>query len=92
MTQLQVNWGVYYQEVLAGLEGTDGLKAIYTGLAKALVFGVVISGVGCAQGLRASGGAVGVGKATRSSVILSYLLILILGYYGTSIFYGKALG
>ncbi len=88
LTQLNVAWGTYYQEVLIGLS----LKAIYTGLAKSLIFGLVIAGVGCAQGLRASGGAVGVGKATRASVILSYLLILILGYYGTSIFYGKALG
>jgi len=87
-TQLNVALGTYYQEVLLGLT----LKAIYTGLIKALIFGLVIAGVGCSQGLRASGGAVGVGKATRASVILSYLLILILGYYGTSIFYGKALG
>ncbi len=88
MTQLQVSWGIYYQEVLIGLS----LKAIYTGLVKAVLFGLVIAGVGCSQGLRATGGAVGVGKATRASVILSYLLILILGYYGTSVFYGKALG
>jgi phospholipid/cholesterol/gamma-HCH transport system permease protein len=88
MSQLQLTWSVYYANVLDGLT----LKAIYTGLTKAVIFGIVIAGVGCSQGLRASGGAVGVGKATRSSVIQSYLLILILGYYGTSIFYGKALG
>jgi phospholipid/cholesterol/gamma-HCH transport system permease protein len=88
MTQLQVPFGVYYQNVLEGIT----LKAIYTGIAKAVIFGLVISVVGCSQGLQASGGAVGVGKATRVSVILSYLLILILGYYGTSVFYGKALG
>jgi phospholipid/cholesterol/gamma-HCH transport system permease protein len=87
-TQLHITLAVYYKNVLEGLE----LKDIYTGLLKAVVFGLVISGVGCSEGLRASGGAVGVGKATRSSVILSYLLILILGYYGTSIFYGKTLG
>ncbi|MBI3722577.1 ABC transporter permease [bacterium] len=77
-----------FLNVLVGLT----LKAIYTGLTKAIIFGLVIAGVGCSEGLRATGGAVGVGKATRSSVILSYLLILILGYYGTSVFYGKALG
>jgi phospholipid/cholesterol/gamma-HCH transport system permease protein len=87
MTQLQVSWNQYYTNVLEGLT----LKAIWTGLLKAGVFGLVISTVGCSEGLRASGGAIGVGKATRQSVILSYLLILILGYYGTSIFYGKAM-
>lgn len=91
LTKFHVPWTQYYQEVLLGLNGSDGLKTIYTGLAKALVFALVIAGVGCAQGLRATGGAVGVGRATRASVILSYVLILILGYYGTSVFYGNAL-
>ena len=85
-TQLQVSWSKYYQSVLEGLT----VKGIYTGLFKALVFGIIISVVGCAEGLSTSGGAVGVGKATRRSVILSYLLILIFGYFGTAIFYGKA--
>lgn len=87
-TQLSVSWSKYYQNVLEGLS----VKAIYTGLFKALVFGVIIATVSCAQGLRTSGGAVGVGKATRTSVILCYLLILIFGYFGTAVFYGKNLG
>lgn len=86
-TQLQVSWPKYYQNVLEGLT----VKAIYTGLFKAFVFGVIIATVSCAQGLRTEGGAVGVGRATRTSVILCYLLILIFGYFGTSIFYGKNL-
>jgi phospholipid/cholesterol/gamma-HCH transport system permease protein len=62
-------------------------KDIYTGLLKAFVFGVVIAIVGCSQGLRASGGAIGVGHATRRAVVVSYLLIIILGYYITFIFF-----
>lgn len=88
MTQLAVSWPKYYQNVLAGLS----LKAIYTGLTKALVFGLVIAIVSCSEGLRTEGGAVGVGKATRRSVITCYLLILIFGYFGTAIFYGKGGG
>lgn len=86
MTQLGVSWPKYYQNVLAGLS----IKGIYTGLLKALVFGLVIAIVSCSEGLRTSGGAVGVGRATRRSVILCYLLILVFGYFGTAIFYGKA--
>ncbi len=62
-------------------------KDLYCGLAKALVFGVIIAVVGSAAGLRASGGAIGVGRATRSSVIQSFVLIIVVGYYLTSFFY-----
>ncbi|MBN1441401.1 MAG: ABC transporter permease [Planctomycetes bacterium] len=63
------------------------LKDIYTGILKAFIFGTVISIVGCSEGLRARGGAIGVGSATRQSVVISYLLIIVLGYYVTFTFY-----
>jgi len=63
------------------------MKDIYTGLLKAAIFGGVIACVGCSQGLRATGGAIGVGQATRRAVVVSYLLIIILGYYITFIFF-----
>ncbi|MEM7396159.1 MAG: ABC transporter permease, partial [Verrucomicrobiota bacterium] len=34
------------------------------------------------------GGAVGVGLATRRSVIISFLMILVVGYIITGLFYG----
>ena len=70
-------------EALYALTGKD----IYTGILKAFVFGVVIAIIGCSEGLRATGGAIGVGQATRKSVVISYLLIIILGYYITFIFF-----
>lgn len=83
------------QNVLQGLSASgagfpfyEG-KHIYTGILKAFIFGVTIAIVSCSEGLRTSGGAVGVGRATRRSVIQCYLLILILGYFVTSLFYGK---
>ena len=62
-------------------------KDIYTGLLKALLFGIVIAIVGCSQGLRTHGGAIGVGEGTRRAVVVSYLLIIIMGYYVTFIFF-----
>ena len=62
-------------------------KDVYTGLLKAFIFGIVIAIVGCSQGLRAKGGAIGVGHATRRAVVVSYLLVIILGYYITFIFF-----
>src|SRR5258705_8752171 len=49
-------------------------KDIFTGLLKAFLFGMVIAMVACSQGLRARGGAIGVGHAVRRSVVVSYLL------------------
>ncbi len=85
--QLLVSYDLYYLHVLESLQ----FKATYVGLLKAYVFGIMISCVSCAQGLKAKNGAIGVGQATRSSVIISFLLVLIVGYFITSLFYGKAL-
>ncbi len=83
--QLHVSFDTYYSHVIDSLR----FKATYVGLLKAHIFGIIIAGVSCAQGLRAANGAMGVGRATRSTVIISFLMILIIGYFITSIFYGK---
>ena len=62
-------------------------KDLYVGLFKALIFGMVITTVACHQGFMTREGAVGVGKATRRAVIISFLVILVLGYMITRIFY-----
>ena len=82
--QLHVPYDIYYMHVLDSLQ----FKAVYVGLFKALIFGIIISSVSCAEGLRATNGAIGVGRATRTSVVSSFLLILIIGYFITAIFYG----
>lgn len=45
------------------------------GLIKAVVFALIISIVACRQGMRTEGGAVGVGRATTSTVVISMVLI-----------------
>ncbi len=62
-------------------------KDLYVGLFKAFIFGIVITTVACHQGFMTREGAVGVGKATRRSVIISFLVILVLGYVITRLFY-----
>lgn len=90
-TRLDVAPTVYLDGVIRSLSSTPwvfGLpKDLYSGLVKALVFGVIIATVGTATGLKATGGAMGVGRATRMSVIVSFLLIIVIGYYMTSLFY-----
>ena len=82
-TQLSVPWGVYWTNAF----DFAGLRALYVGLFKALVFGIVIVTVACYEGFSTTRGAVGVGQATRNSVITNFLMILILGYFVTRLFY-----
>ncbi len=64
-----------------------GTKDFITGLIKAGVFGVMISMIACHAGLTARGGAVGVGKATTSTVVKSIVAIIGMDAVFTAIFY-----
>jgi len=82
--QLGMSTEAYYHRVFQSI----WIKDMYVGLLKSLVFGLLISSISCANGLKAEGGALGVGQATRVSVVSSYLLVLIMGYFITALFYG----
>jgi phospholipid/cholesterol/gamma-HCH transport system permease protein len=82
-TQLNVPFAQYMTSAMSIAE----LKDLFTGLLKATVFGVVICTVSCHEGFATRLGAVGVGKATQRSVIISFLLILMFGYMITRLFY-----
>lgn len=61
---------------------------VYSGLIKSAIFGIAISIVSCYKGFNTQGGAVGVGKATTSAVVISMMLILILDYIMGALFFG----
>ena len=82
-TQLGVNFEQYMASAMSIAETKD----LATGLLKAVVFGLVIGTVSVAQGLGTRLGATGVGRATQRSVVISFLLILMLGYMITRICY-----
>lgn len=82
-TQLNVPFAQYMESAMS----IAGMKDLFTGLLKATVFGVVICTVSCHEGFETKLGAVGVGKATQRSVIVSFLLILMFGYMITRMFY-----
>jgi len=82
-TQLDVGWALYYENVKFLLFE----KEIWVGMLKAWVFSVLIVGISCYQGMAATEGAVGVGRATRRSVVISFLVVLITGYMITRLFY-----
>lgn len=82
-TQLNVPWTQYAVNALEFAR----VKDLYVGLFKALLFGIIITTVACYEGFTTSQGALGVGFSTRRSVISSFLLILITGYFVTRLFY-----
>lgn len=86
---LDISFSFYMNSVRESLtEQTFMLpKDIWVGIVKAVVFGIAIAVVGCSSGLRASGGALGVGQAVQSAVRNSILLIIVLGYIITWFFF-----
>ena len=82
-TQLGVSIQAYFDNAQMYVVNKD----LYTGLFKALLFGIIIAIVACHQGFSARQGAVGVGQATRRTVIISFLTILVTGYIVTRFLY-----
>jgi phospholipid/cholesterol/gamma-HCH transport system permease protein len=53
----------------------------FEGLVKPLIFGFVISMVGCHVGLNTRGGAAGVGESAKRTVVIASVLILVLDFF-----------
>lgn len=62
-----------------------------TGTMKATVFGALIGLIACANGLKVTGGAAGVGNATTGTVVQSVVAIVIADLVFTAIFYALKL-
>lgn len=90
-SQLNVGLELYFDTALDSLRATGELiplpKDVYSGLFKSFVFGLLIAGISCANGLRASGGALGVGECTRRAVRDSIIAIIVSNYFMTWAFY-----
>lgn len=72
---LSSNFGVSSGEYITSVERWLTPENLFGGILKAVVFGFIIALVGCRQGLRTTGGAAGVGRATISAVVISIVLI-----------------
>ncbi len=83
--KLGFNPATYLQQTREYLEPID----VTSGLVKASVFGFCIAMMGCYQGYYSKGGAQGVGSATTNAVVSSSVLILLLNYLLTAIFFSS---
>ena len=54
---------------------------LFTGLAKAVVFGAVLSLIACHRGFRAKAGAEGVGRAATEAFVYSFIAIIVLDFF-----------
>jgi phospholipid/cholesterol/gamma-HCH transport system permease protein len=63
------------------------INDLYSGLIKAVFFGMIIATISCYQGFSTEGGAEGVGRATTKAVVTSSLTILISNYLITALLF-----
>ena len=75
----------YLHQTLEYLEAID----VVSGLIKAAAFGFWTALLGCYNGYYSRGGAEGVGRATTNAVVSSSILILILNYTLTALFFSQ---
>ncbi len=83
MFNLHINPGLYIDTTFRFLTPKD----IMTGVIKSFVFGGIIALIGCHYGLNTSGGAEGVGKSTTTSIVTSFILIIVADCILTAIFF-----
>jgi phospholipid/cholesterol/gamma-HCH transport system permease protein len=81
--KLNFNMSSYLRQTVDFLEWMD----VVSGLVKAAVFGFLIALLGCFHGYSSGGGAQGVGRATTNSVVSASIMILVVDYMLTELFF-----
>ncbi|MBU1626724.1 ABC transporter permease [bacterium] len=80
---LGINETIFIRNTIDLIELSD----LFNGLFKALVFGLIITLIGCYKGFYTSGGAAGVGKATTQAVVLASITVIIFDYFLTALMF-----
>jgi phospholipid/cholesterol/gamma-HCH transport system permease protein len=80
---LDMDGPFYLSRTMESLEYKD----VFTGLIKAEAFGILITVIACHEGLRVTGGAQGVGRATTNAVVRSVVAIIVSDLLFTALFY-----
>lgn len=74
-----VDQGVFFDKIVSIVR----VKDVIDGLTKAFIFSFVIILIACQFGLKAGGGAKGVGSATTNSVVTTFLVLLAVDFFMT---------
>lgn len=84
---LEIPYATYMSNLLDQVKGVD----FYTGIAKSSIFGMLIGAIACTNGLKVTGGAAGVGKATTLTVVQCVVAIIFADLFFTAMFYALKL-
>lgn len=79
---LHLSGNQYMRSVITTVSYSD----LASGVGKTFFFGFAISIIACFNGLRASGGADGVGRATTSTVVTGAISVLVMDFFLTKLF------
>jgi len=82
-SRLGFSSGAYLQNTVDFLQTWD----VVSGLVKGAVFGFIVALMGCYYGMNSERGAQGVGRATKTAVVTSSVLILAANYLLTEVFF-----
>ncbi len=80
---LDIPYEVYLDNTLQQVSSSDFLS----GLVKSVVFGTILGLIACYNGLKVTGGAAGVGKATTDTVVQTVVTIIFVDLFFTALFY-----
>jgi phospholipid/cholesterol/gamma-HCH transport system permease protein len=82
MSELDVDWYAYWNTTFYWVTPRDFL----TGLGKSIVFGGLITLIGCYNGLTSEGGTEGLGRSTTATVTQVALAVIVSDFFLTKIF------
>ncbi|MBI2215351.1 MAG: ABC transporter permease [Acidobacteria bacterium] len=82
VANLNLTGNFYLRSVISTLQYND----LISGVGKTFFFGFAIALIGCFNGLRATGGADGVGRATTATVVTSAISVLVMDFFLTKLF------
>lgn len=71
---------------LASFTALSQLPDLWSGMAKALAFGLIAAVVACYKGMHAAGGPKGVGDAVNESVVVTFILLFIVNFVMSAIY------
>ena len=82
VASLHLSANYYLRSVIETVKYND----LASGVGKTFFFGFAIGLIGCFNGLRTSGGADGVGRATTVTVVTGAITVLIMDFFLTKLF------
>jgi phospholipid/cholesterol/gamma-HCH transport system permease protein len=80
-SQFEIPFEQFYRSVIE----TATMRDFSSGIAKSLIFGLIIAIVGCYKGFTTGGGTEGVGKATTETVAIASVAVLLSDFFLTKL-------